>query len=175
VAILDGGLQKWVAEGRPLEQGKVTLRHRHFTVWRDPAAVRDLDQMKANLRSGAEEVVDARSEPRFTGDEADPRGLAPGHIPGSRNLPFERLLEADGTFRSREDIRAAFEAAGVDPAKPLVTTCGSGVTASVLLFAAALIGRDDIALYDGSWSEWGLRDDTEKAIGGACATKTQAA
>lgn len=172
VAILDGGLQKWVAEGRPLEEGKVTLRHRHFTVWRDPAAVRDLAQMKANVASGAEEVVDARSAKRFTGEESDPRGLASGHIPGSKNLPFDRLLNADGTFRSKDDLRAAFDAAGVDPSKPLVTTCGSGVTAAVVLFAAALIGREDVALYDGAWSEWGLLPDTEKAIGEACMTTT---
>jgi len=174
VAILDGGLHKWVAEGRPLEQGKNTLRHRHFTVWRDGAAVRDLAQMKANVASGAEEVLDARSARRFTGEEADPRGLASGHIPGSKNLPFDRLLNEDGTFKSKDEIRALFDEAGVDPSKPLVTTCGSGVTASVLLFAAALIGRDDIALYDGSWSEWGLQADTEKAIGEACSTMTTA-
>ena len=174
VAILDGGLPKWVAEGRPLETGKVQLRHRHFTVWRDPAAVRDLDQMKANVASGAEEVLDARSAARFTGDEADPRGLAPGHIPGSKNLPFDQLLNADGTFKGKEEIKAAFDAAGVDPSKPLVTTCGSGITAAVLAFGAAMLGREDVALYDGSWSEWGLRPDTEKEIGAACKTKTAA-
>lgn len=174
VAILDGGLHKWVEEGRPIEQGKNTLRHRHFTVWRDPAAVRDLDQMKANVASGKEEVLDARSAVRFTGEEADPRGLASGHIPGSKNLPYDLLLAEDGTFKSKDEIRKLFDEAGVDPSKPLVTTCGSGVTASVLLFAAALLGREDIALYDGSWSEWGLQADTEKAIGAACTEKTTA-
>ena len=175
VAILDGGLPKWIAEGRPLETGKVSLRHRHFTVWRDPAAVRDLEQMKANVASGAEEVVDARSAARFTGEEVDPRGLARGHIPGSKNLPYDRLLNTDGTFKSKDEIRAAFAEAGVDPAKPLVTTCGSGVTAAVVAFAAALIGREDIALYDASWSEWGLRPDTEKEIGAGCKTTTATA
>jgi thiosulfate/3-mercaptopyruvate sulfurtransferase len=172
VAILDGGLPKWIAEGRPIESGKVTLRHRHFTVWRDPAMVRDLDQMKANLASRAEEVVDARSAVRFTGEEADPRGLASGHIPGSKNLPYGDLLDADGTFKGKDELRAAFEAAGVDMARPMVTTCGSGVTAAVVSFAAALLGREDVALYDGSWSEWGLRPETEKEIGAACTTKT---
>jgi thiosulfate/3-mercaptopyruvate sulfurtransferase len=175
VAILDGGLPKWVAEGRPLESGKVALRHRHFTVWRDRSMVRDLEQMKANLASRAEEVVDARSAARFTGEEADPRGLASGHIPGSKNLPYNELMNADGTFKSKAELRAAFDAAGVDMSKPLVTTCGSGVTAAVVSFAAALLGREDLALYDGSWSEWGLRPETEKEIGAACRTTTATA
>lgn len=172
VAILDGGLPKWIAEDRPLESGKVTPRHRHFTVWRDPAMVRGLDQMKANVESRAEEVVDARSAARFTGEEADPRGLASGHIPGSKNLPYGELLHADGTFKSKDELRAAFDAAGIDMSKPMVTTCGSGVTAAVVSFAAALLGREDVALYDGSWSEWGLRPETEKEIGAACRTTT---
>ena len=166
VAILDGGLPKWLAEGRPLESGKVTLRHRHFTVWRDPAAVRDLAQMKANVASRAEEVVDARSAARFTGEEADPRGLASGHIPGSKNLPYGKLFNADGTWKQGDALKAEFESAGIDLAKPLVTTCGSGITAAVLAFGAKLLGND-AALYDGSWSEWGADLSTPKAMGAA--------
>jgi len=167
VAILDGGLAKWKAEGREVASGKEKLRHRHFTVWKDEGAVRSLDQMKANVASGAEQVLDARGAARFTGEEKDPRGLAPGHIPGSKNLPQDRLFNEDGTWKSPDAIKAEFAAAGIDLAKPLVTTCGSGITAAVLLFAANLVGKNDVALYDGSWSEWGLLPGTEKAVGPA--------
>ena len=173
VTILDGGLGKWTAEGRPVETGKAAPGQGRFTVRRDAGAVRDVEQMKANVASRAEEVVDARSAKRFTGEEGDPRGLASGHIPGSKNLPFDRLLNADGTYKSRTEMQALFDAAGIDSARPLVTTCGSGVTASVVLFAAAMLGREDFALYDGSWSEWGMLADTEKELGEAC-TKTTA-
>jgi thiosulfate/3-mercaptopyruvate sulfurtransferase len=168
VALLDGGLAKWKAEGRPLEMGNHALRHRHFTVWRDAAVVRTKDQVLANVESGAEVLVDARSAARFTGEDRDPRaGVAPGHIPGSRNVPHSTLFNGDGTWKSADDLRAAFVAAGIDLAKPMITTCGSGMTASAVAFAAHLIGKEDVAVYDGSWSEWGADTATPKATGAA--------
>lgn len=165
VAILDGGLAKWKAEGRAIETEKPSLRHRHFTAWADRKSVRTLDQMKANLDSGAEQVLDARGAARFSGEESDPRGLADGHIPGSKNLPYDRLLNADRTWKRGDALKAAFDEAGIDLSKPLVTTCGSGVTAATVLFGAALLGKTDTALYDGSWSEWGADPSTPKAVG----------
>jgi thiosulfate/3-mercaptopyruvate sulfurtransferase len=168
VAILDGGIAKWKAEGRPLTQGKEKLRHRHFTAWQDDKDVRNKADMLKNLHSKAEQVLDARGAARFTGEDADPRpNIAAGHIPGSRNLPYTQLYNADGTFKDKAGIKAALEGAGIDLGKPVVTTCGSGVTASVLLFAMHLIGKDDTALYDGSWSEWGADTDTPKELGAA--------
>jgi thiosulfate/3-mercaptopyruvate sulfurtransferase len=165
VAILDGGLAKWKAEGRELASGKETLRHRHFTVWASKEGVRSLDQMKANMENGAEQMLDARSAARFTGEEPDPRPAThAGHIPGSKNLPYTELLNADGTYKQDEALRAAFAGAGIDLDKPIVTTCGSGVTASVLMFGLHLLGKD-AALYDGSWSEWGADRTTPKAMG----------
>jgi len=167
VAILDGGLAKWKAEGRETASGKETLRHRHFTVWADDKGVRNLEQMKANVDSGAEQVLDARSAARFTGEEPDPRPAThAGHIPGSKNLPYGRLFNADGTWKQGDALRAEFEAAGIDLNKPLVTTCGSGITAAVLAFGAHLLGNE-AALYDGSWSEWGADRSTPKAMGPA--------
>ena len=168
VAILDGGITKWKAEGRPLTQGKEALRHRHFTAWQDDNDVRTKADMLSNLHSKAEQVLDARGAARFTGEEADPRpGMAVGHIPGSRNLPFGELFQTDGTFKDAAALKSAFEGTGIDLGKPVVTTCGSGITASVLLFAMHLIGKDDTALYDGSWSEWGADADTPKETGAA--------
>jgi thiosulfate/3-mercaptopyruvate sulfurtransferase len=167
VAILDGGLAKWQAEGRETASGKEQLRHRHFTVWADDKGVRTLDQMKANVDSGAEQVLDARSSARFTGEEADPRPAThPGHIPGSRNLPVGQIFNEDGTWKTGDALRSAFEGAGIDLAKPLVTTCGSGITASALAFGAHLLGVE-AAVYDGSWSEWGADRTTPKATGAA--------
>lgn len=168
VAILDGGLAKWKAEGRALEQGKPAQRHRHFTVWHDDSSIRTLAQMKANIGSRAEQVIDARSEARFTGKESDPRaGVQPGHIPGSLSVPYEGLFNADGTWKQGDELRAAFESQGVDLDRPTVTTCGSGVTAAALAFGLHLLGKKDVALYDGSWSEWGSDPSTPKATGAA--------
>ena len=168
VAILDGGIAKWKAEGRSLAQGKEVLRHRHFTAWQDDKDVRTKADMLANLHSKAEQVLDARSAARFTGEDKDPRpNVAAGHIPGSKSLPYSELFNADGTFKDKAALKAAFEGAGIDLAKPVTTTCGSGITASVLLFALHLIGKDDTALYDGSWSEWGADPVTPKELGAA--------
>jgi thiosulfate/3-mercaptopyruvate sulfurtransferase len=167
VAILDGGFAKWQAEGRLVESGKPQHRHRHFTVWADDGQVRTLDQMKANVDSGAEQVLDARSAPRFTGEEPDPRPAThAGHIPGSKNLPSKQLFNDDGSWKTGDALKAEFEQAGIDLSKPLVTTCGSGITAAVLLFGAHLLGNE-AALYDGSWSEWGADMSTPKAMGAA--------
>ncbi len=164
VALLDGGIAKWKAESRPLAQGKEQLRHRHFTAWQDDSSVRTKADVLANLHSKAEQVVDARGAARWSGADPDPRpGIAVGHIPGSLNVPFTDLYNADGTFKDKAGLKAAFESAGVDLGKPVTTNCGSGITASVLLFALSLLGKEDTALYDGSWSEWGADADTPKA------------
>ena len=168
VAILDGGLAKWQGEGRPMESGRPVVRHRHFTVWEDRSRVRTLEQMLANLKAGTEQVVDARSPGRFTGAEPEPRpGVRGGHIPGARNLHYATLFNADGTWKSPAEIEAAFREAGIDPDRPVVATCGSGITAAVLLFGLALTGRDAAALYDGSWAEWGGHASTPVVTGPA--------
>ena len=166
VAILDGGLAKWRAEGRPLESGEPAVERGQFTASHGPGTVRFKSDMLANLGAKREQVVDARGRARFTGEEADFRpNIASGHIPGSANLPYNLLFAHDGTFCSPKDLARAFEQAGVDLDQPVVTTCGGGVTAAVLSFALHLLGKDDVALYDGSWSEWGADPATPKELG----------
>lgn len=169
VAILDGGLAKWKAEGRPLESGVQELKPRHFTAWQEAGKVRSKADILANLTSHAEQVVDARDEGRFSGRIPDFRpGVPSGHIPGSVNLPFFGLFNPDGTFKDKAGLRKAFEDAGVDLSLPVATTCGGGVTAAVLCFAMHLLGKDkDVSLYDGSWSEWAVDPDTPKETGAA--------
>ena len=161
VAVLDGGLRAWKAEGRPIATGQPSPTRRRFRAALRPELVRDLDAMRANLVTRAEQVVDARSRGRFTGTEPEPRsGLRGGHIPGSVNLPYETLYRPDGTLVPADALRAAFVDAGLALDKPITTTCGSGITAAVLALALHVLGRPDVAIYDGSWTEWGGRTDT---------------
>ncbi len=158
VAVLNGGLKKWKAEGRPLEDGAAPARsERHFTARRNARLVRDLADMKALLADGgAGRIVDARSPERFAGASPEPRpGLRAGHIPGSRNLHYALLLNEDGTVRSNAEIADLLKRLGLKGDEPIVTTCGSGVTAAILALALALLGNEEVAVYDGSWSEWG--------------------
>lgn len=166
VAILDGGLGKWRAEGRALESGAPDSAPGVPAALARAARVRSKDDMLANLASKAEQVLDARGADRVFGTGTDPvHGGPNGRIPGALNLPYTHLFAADGTYKPPQELRAAFEGAGVDLARPVVTTCGSGVTASVLLFAMHLIGKHDTALYDGSWMEWSADPATPKAQG----------
>jgi thiosulfate/3-mercaptopyruvate sulfurtransferase len=160
VAVLDGGLPKWLAEGRPVEDGAPTPRDRHFTARRDASLVRDVTQVAECAKLGAPQIVDARAPERFRGEVPEPRpGLRSGHIPGARNVHFKAVLNPDGTMKSTEDLRAVFEAAGVDVGKPVITSCGSGVTAAILNLALERLGNRGHALYDGSWAEWGAYPD----------------
>jgi thiosulfate/3-mercaptopyruvate sulfurtransferase len=166
IAILDGGLGKWRAEGLPLESGMPALTPATPATFTAPGRVRSKAEMLANLEHPAEQVLDARSADRVFGTGIDPvHGGQNGRIPGALNLPFTQVLNADGTYKSPDQLRAAIMAAGIDLDAPVTATCGSGVTASVLLFAMHLVGKNDTALYDGSWSEWGTDPATPKAQG----------
>jgi thiosulfate/3-mercaptopyruvate sulfurtransferase len=167
-AVLDGGAGKWRAEGRPLEQGAVRLPAARFTARLDPSVVRSLADIRANLERGTEQVVDLRPSGRFAGVDPEPRpGLRGGHIPGSRSLPHTELVAPDGTLLPPESLRRRLAAAGIDPARPVVATCGSGTSACTLALALHLLGHEGTAVYDGSWTEWGGRADTPIATGAA--------
>ena len=161
IAVLDGGLPKWRAEGRAVVSGAATSAPRRFTPRFRPELVRDVSHVKANVGARREQVVDARSRGRFAATEPEPRaGLRGGHIPGSVSLPSDELYAADRTLRPVAELRKAFANAGVDVDRPVVATCGSGITASVLALALHQVGRADAAVYDGSWTEWAAREDT---------------
>lgn len=166
VAVLDGGLQKWQAEGREVEDMPPMFRDRHITVQRQSGMVKDVTQVAQASKLNVVEIIDARGAPRFKGEVQEPRpGLRSGHIPNSKNLPFAELLNGDGTMKDPATLKAAFEAAGVDLSKPAITTCGSGITAAVLSLALERVGHRDHSLYDGSWTEWGMFDDLPIATG----------
>ena len=159
IAVLDGGYPKWIAEGRETEDLPPVLKERHMTVQRQAHLVRDVSQVAAASKIGDHAILDARGPSRFQGAEPEPReGLRAGHIPGSRNIYFRTLLNEDGTMRSPYEMESVFKAAGADLTKPVITTCGSGVTAAILSLALERIGHRNHSLYDGSWAEWGQFD-----------------
>jgi len=160
IAVLDGGLPKWRAEGRPVTDAPAQIKDRHLTVQRQGHRVVDVTEVARASKLGTHTIIDARAHERFMGEAPEPRaGLRSGHIPGSRNLWYRHLLHADGTLKSPGDLRVAFDDAGVDLSKPVITTCGSGITAAILALALERIGKTDVAVYDGSWAEWGSYDD----------------
>ena len=166
IAVLDGGLPKWRAEGRAVEDMPPVIKDRHITVCKQNQMVKDVTQVAHTAKLGEAEIIDARSAPRFRGEVAEPRpGLRAGHIPGARSVPYTTLLNADGTMKPPPALKAAFEAAGVDLGKPAITSCGSGITAAILSLALERIGHRNHALYDGSWAEWGMYDDLKVETG----------
>ena len=159
VAVLDGGYPKWLAEGRPTEDLPPVLKDRHITIHRQAHMVRDVTQVAAASKLGDHTILDARGAGRFKGEEPEPReGLRSGHIPNSQNLPYKSVLNADGTMKSTSELREIFHDAKIDISKPVITTCGSGVTAAILSLALERIGNRNHSLYDGSWTEWGQFD-----------------
>jgi len=157
IAVLDGGFPKWQAEGHPVEDLPPILRDRHMMVRRQNQMVKDVTQVSAASKLGESEIVDARSPGRFYGKDPEPRpGLRAGHIPGSKNVFYKDLLKADDTMKSPDKMRQVFLEAGVDLDKPVITSCGSGVTAAILSLGLTRMGKTDHSLYDGSWTEWGM-------------------
>ncbi len=168
IAVLDGGLPKWVTDGHKITAAAPTIRDRHMTVKMEPQRVRDVTDVARAAKLGDHSIIDARAPGRFKGEQPEPReGMRSGHIPGSRNVFYQDLLNADGTMKPPAALRTVFNDAGVDLQKPAITTCGSGVTAAILSLALERIGKTDHALYDGSWSEWGMYADLPIATGAA--------
>lgn len=166
VAVLDGGFPKWRAEGRAIEDMPPMIRDRHITVQRQAHLIKDVTQVAAAAKLGDHVIIDARPQGRFRGEEPEPRpGLQSGHIPNAINVPFQKVLNEDGTMKSPVALRRIFGEAGVDLNKPAITSCGSGVTAAVLNLALERVGKKDHALYDGSWAEWGMYGDLKVAKG----------
>jgi thiosulfate/3-mercaptopyruvate sulfurtransferase len=167
VSILDGGLPKWMAEARPVTDDPTPPRERHFTARLNNALVRSIDDVKELLDSKREQIVDARAANRFRGEVPEPRaGLRSGHMPGALNLPYNELIDPNtGTMLPAADISARIVASGIDPAKKVTASCGSGVTACVVALGLYLTGAPDAAIYDGSWTEWGGRADTAIVTG----------
>lgn len=166
IAVLDGGFPKWKAEGRPVEDMEPVMRDRHITVSRQNMLVKDVTQVAAASKLGDHEILDARAPGRFRGEEPEPRaGLRSGHIPGSKNVHYRRLLNDDGTMRPVPELKGVFEAEGVDLTKPAITSCGSGVTAAIISLALERTGHRNHALYDGSWAEWGMYDGLKVETG----------
>ncbi len=168
VAVLDGGLPKWLADGREVADMPPIARNRHMTVRFQNHLVRDVTQVAHASKLGSPQIVDARAAARFRGEAPEPReGLRAGHIPGARNVPYTTLLNPDQTMKTPDETRGVFEAAGVDLGQPIVTSCGSGITAAVLALALERLGHNDWALYDGSWAEWGMFPTVPVATGDA--------
>jgi len=166
VAVLDGGFPKWQAEGHPVEDMDPIIRDRHMTVQRQAGLIKDVTQVASAPKLGDHTILDARANARFRGEAPEPReGLRAGHIPGSRNVPFTDLLRPDGTMKDPEELKDVFNDAGADLSKPVITTCGSGVTAAVINLALERLGNRNHALYDGSWSEWGMYGDLKIETG----------
>ncbi|KZY48711.1 3-mercaptopyruvate sulfurtransferase [Roseovarius sp. HI0049] len=166
IAVLDGGLPKWIAEGRETEDMEPIIRDRHMTVRRQAHMIKDVTQVSSASKLGDYEILDARSPARFRGEEPEPReGLRSGHVPNSKNVHYRELMNDDGTMKDPDGLRAVLEKAGVDLSRPVITTCGSGVTAAIINLALERIGKTDHALYDGSWAEWGAFGTVPVATG----------